>query len=311
MLNTIEQRIDKEFKGSALERLQLRTAVARAYEQRGHHESARVLVHRALEEAQAANLSDDLAFLKARVLGAHWLIFDEPSVMDLDRVIERLRSHGQDGVDALVEGLVWRVGVAYRFERRTGMTWDTLYADGREAFDLAGRHLKPVSGRQLHAAIHLAGHLLNLLDDTDSSRSLEDRSRESVGVLEVALANARADPEVGAGNLDLNLAEAVYGYVQCALGRPHDGMRRMLDSVATVRAHHTDDNYVIGLSTRSSTTVFTHWTRARRPSRICCSGTSWMKEAIPRSLPSPSTPTTSPGSCVPCNEPTNVSDGRK
>ena len=152
MLKTVEQRIDKEFKGSAVERLQLRTAVARAYEQRGHHESARVLIHRALEEAQAANLSDDLAFLKARVLGAHWLIFDEPSVMDLDRVIERLRSHGQDGVDALVEGLVWRVGVAYRFERRTGMTWDTLYADAREAFDLAGRHLKPVSGRQLHAA---------------------------------------------------------------------------------------------------------------------------------------------------------------
>ena len=244
MLKTVEQRIDKEFKGSAVERLQLRTAVARAYEQRGHHESARVLIHRALEEAQAANLSDDLAFLKARVLGAHWLIFDEPSVMDLDRVIERLRSHGQDGVDALVEGLVWRVGVAYRFERRTGMTWDTLYADAREAFDLAGRHLKPVSGRQLHAALHLAAHLL----ETGSSRSPEDRQRESVGVLEAALANARADPEVGAGHLDLNLADAVYGSIQCALGRPHDGMRRMLDSVATVRAHHTDDNYVIALS---------------------------------------------------------------
>ena len=245
MLKTIEQRIDKEFKGSALERLQLRTAVARAYEQRGHHESARVLIHRALEEAQAAHLSEDLAFLKARVLGAHWLIFDEPSVMDLDRVIERLRSHGQDGVDALVEGLVWRIGVAYRFERRTGMTWDTLYADGREAFDLAGRHLKPVSGRQLHAAVHLSGHLL---DESGSSRSLEDRSRESVGVLEEALANARADPEVGAGHLDLNLAEAMYGFVQCALGRPHEGMRRMLDSVATVRAHHAEDNYLIALS---------------------------------------------------------------
>ena len=91
------------------------------------------------------------------MLGAHWLIFDEPSVMDLDRVIERLRGYGQDGVEALVEGLIWRVGVAYRFKLRTGMTWDTLYADGREAFDLAGRHLKPVSGRQLHAAVHVAG----------------------------------------------------------------------------------------------------------------------------------------------------------
>ena len=204
------------------------------------------------------------------MLGAHWLIFDEPSVMDLDRVIERLRGYGPDGVEALVEGLIWRVGVAYRFKLRTGMTWDTLYADGREAFDLAGRHLKPVSGRQLHAAVHAAGHLLNLLDDTSSSRSLEDRSRESVGVLETALANARADPEVGAGHLDLNLADAMYGFLQCELGRPHEGMRRMLDSVATVRAHHTDDNYVIGLSYRSSTTVFTNWMRARRPSRISC-----------------------------------------
>ena len=247
MLKTVEQRIDKEFKGSAVERLQLRTAVARAYEQRGHYESARVLIHRALEEAEAAQLSDNPAFLKARVLGAHWLIFDEPSVMDLDRVIERLRGHGPDGVDALVEGLIWRLGVAYRFERRTGMTWDSLYADGREAFDLAERHLKPVSGRQLHAAIHLAGHLLDVFE-IGSSRSPEDRHRESVGVLEAALANARADPDVGAGHIDLNLADAVYGLVQCVLGSPHDGMRRMLDAVATVRAHHTDDNYVIAMS---------------------------------------------------------------
>ena len=56
------------------------------------------------------------------------------------------------------------------------MTWDTLYADGREAFDLAGRHLKPVSGRQLHAAVHLAGHLL---DETGISRSLETVEKTS------------------------------------------------------------------------------------------------------------------------------------
>ena len=261
MLKTIEQRIDKEFKGSAVERLQLRTAVARAYEQRGHHESARVLIRRALEEAEAANLSDDLAFLKARVLAASWLIFDEPSVMDLDRVIERLRGYGPDGVEALVDALIWRVGVAYRFERRTGMTWDTLYADAREAFDLAGRHLKPISGRQLHAAVHLAGHLL---DETGSSRSLEDRTRESVDALEAALANARADPDVEAGNLDLNLAEAMYGFVQCALGRPHDGMRRMLDAVATVRAHHTDDNYVIASDPRAHLQLSLHLGRGRR-----------------------------------------------
>ena len=53
---------------------------------------------------------------------------------------------------------------------------------------------------------------------------------------------------MGAGHLDLNLADAVYGSIQCALGSPHDGMRRMLDSVATVRGHHTDDSYVIALS---------------------------------------------------------------
>jgi serine/threonine protein kinase len=244
MLKTIEQRIEKEFKGSAVERLQLRTAVARAYEQRGHHESARVLIRRALEEAEAANLSDDLAFLKARVLATSWLILDEPSVLDLDRVIERLRGYGPDGVEALVDGLIWRVGVAYRFERRTGMTWDTLYADGREAFDLAGRHLKPISGRQLHAAVHLAGHLL---DETGNSRNLEDRSRESVGVLEAALANARADPDMEVGSLDLNLADAMYGYILCDLGRPQEAVRRMLDAMAVVRAHHTDDNYLIAM----------------------------------------------------------------
>ena len=265
MLNTIEQRIEKEFKGSAVERLQLRTAVARAYEQRGHHESARALIHQALVEAEAAHLSSDLAFLKARVLGAHWLIFDEPSVKDIDRVLERLRGYGRDGVEALSEGLVWRIGIAVRLGRRTGMTWDSLYADGREAFDLAQRHLKPVSGRQLHAAVHLAGHLI---DETGTSRTLEDRSREAIEVLDAALANARADPEIGPGNLDVILAEGVYGLVQCEIGKPHDGLRRTFrTAVATVRAHHTEDNVDLLISTASSTTVFPVWVRPRRASR--------------------------------------------
>ena len=98
------------------------------------------------------------------MLGSLGLILDEPSINDLDRVIERLRGYGSDGVEALVDALIWRVSVAVRFERRTGMTWDTLYADAREAFDLAGRHLKPTSGRQLQAAVHLAGHVLDELD---------------------------------------------------------------------------------------------------------------------------------------------------
>ena len=244
MLKTIEQRIEKEFKGSAVERLQLRNAVARAYEQRGHHESARVLIRRALEEAEAANLSEDLAFLKARVLASSWLILDEASVKDLDRVIERLRGYGSDGVEALVDALIWRVSVAVRFERRTGMTWDTLYADAREAFDLAGRHLKPTSGRQLQAAVHLAGHVL---DESGSARSVEERTREGIDALEVALANAHADPDMEIGNHDLNLAEAMNGFVQCGLGRPTEGMRQMLDAVAVLRAHHTDDNYMLAL----------------------------------------------------------------
>ena len=244
MLKTIEQRIEKEFKGSAVEHLQLRNAVASAYEQRGHHESARVLIRRALEEAEAANLSEDLEFLKARVLGASWLILDEASVKDLDRVIERLRGYGPEGMEALVDALIWRVSVSVRFERRTGMTWDTLYADARDAFDLAGRHLKPTSGRQLQAAVHLAGHLL---DETGAARSVDERAREAFEVLNSALANARADPAMEVGSLDLNEADAMYGYLLCGLGRPHEGMRRMLDAVAVLRAHHTDDNYMLAL----------------------------------------------------------------
>jgi serine/threonine-protein kinase len=240
LLKSIERRVETEFRGSAGELLQLRSAVAEAYARRGHDETARVLFGRALDEAP--QLSEDPRFLKARALAAGFPIYDEQSVKDLDRVIDRLRSLRPAAPEALVDALIARVGAARLLGRPPGMTWDTLYADAREAFDLALRHLEPVSGRQLHSAMSLA---LYLTEAPDSSRTREDRAREAIEVLETALANARADPKVGPGHFARIIGEAVYGATLCRLGRRHEGMRRLWDAIAMARTNHTDDAFTL------------------------------------------------------------------
>ena len=146
MLKAIEQRIEKEFKGNAVELLQLRMAVGDAYQGRGRREAARLVTRRAVEEAQASLPPDDLRLLKARAAGASYMQADDQMVKDIDSLIERLRSAGPAAAEALVDALLARVQAARHFGRRPGITWDSQYTDSREAFDLAGHHLGAGSG---------------------------------------------------------------------------------------------------------------------------------------------------------------------
>jgi serine/threonine-protein kinase len=238
LLKSIEQRVESEFQGGAGELLELRSAVAEAYARRGHHEKARVLFGRALDASP--QLSDDLRFLKARALAAGFPVYDEASIQDLDRVIDGLRREGSAGTEALVDALVARVGASRLLGRRPGVTWEVLYADAREAFDLAVRHLDAVGGRPLHAGMSLA---LFLMEGSGGSRSADDRSREALDALELALSNARADPKVGPGHFARIIGEAVYGLSLCRLGRRHEGMRQLWSAVDMARSNHTEESF--------------------------------------------------------------------
>ncbi len=70
MLAAIEDRIDKEFKGSPDQLLQLRVTVGDAYRNRGENAAARRVFQRAVDEATPHLPKDHLPLLRARVLAA-------------------------------------------------------------------------------------------------------------------------------------------------------------------------------------------------------------------------------------------------
>ena len=156
LLSSIERRIDAEFKGSADQLLQLRVTVGNAYQARGQHADARRVYRRAIAEAESALPANHLELLKARVARAGFGTSDDEALQSIDTTIELLRQSGPAGIEPLIDALLARVDSAITIGRRPGMTWDSLYADSREAYDLAVRHFGAGSAHQLRAAQGLA-----------------------------------------------------------------------------------------------------------------------------------------------------------
>ncbi len=229
MLSSIERRIDAEFKGSADQLLQLRVTVGDAYRGRGQHAAARRVYRRAIDEAETTLPANHLGLLKARVARAHVIVADDEALQSIDTTIEMLRQAGPAGIEPLVDALLARVETARTIGRRPGMTWDSLYADSREAHDLAARHFGSGSARHLEAAQNLVANLLgdarsaragataqgNLIGDAGSTRPEKDRVQEAFEVFESALTSARGNPAVAKGNPDLLQTEAGYGLLVC------------------------------------------------------------------------------------------------
>ncbi|MGE5714375.1 MAG: protein kinase domain-containing protein [Betaproteobacteria bacterium] len=239
LLASIEQRIDAEFKGSPDQLLQLRVTVGDAFQARGQHAAARHVYRRAIADAEKTLPADHLGLLKARVAGANVQVGDDEAVQSIDPAIEMLRQAGPAGIEPLIDALLARVQAARLIGRRPGMTWDSLYAESREAHDLAVRHFGPGSARHLSAAQNLH---VNLIGDPGARRAQEDRVREAFEVLEAALAAARVNPAIQKGNPDLLEAQAGYGLLVCSFRSYADGLRMLRDTVALAREHHTDDS---------------------------------------------------------------------
>ena len=239
LLSSIERRIDAEFKGSADQLLQLRVTVGNAYRERGQLSDARRVYRRAIGEAESALPANDLGLLKARVARAWFAVADDQALQSIDTTIELLRQSGPAGIEPLIDALLARVASARTIGRQPGMTWDSLYADSREAYDLAVRHFGAGSAHQLKAAQDLTWTLIR---EWGSKRPKKDRAEEAFTVVESALGAARSNPTIAEGNVDLLGAELSYGVLLCEFRSPDDGIRRFWDVAAIARKHHGDDS---------------------------------------------------------------------
>ena len=250
MLSSIEQRIDAEFKGSADQLVQLRVTVGDAYLERGKAAAARRVYRRAIAEAETTLPANHLGLLKARVAGAHHIVADDEALQSIDATIEMLRQAGPAGIEPLIDALLARVASARTFGRRPGMTWDSLYADSREAHDLAGRHFGAGSARQLRTAQTLSQTLTaeDTSGSTGSKRPEKDRTEEAFTVMESVLAAAGSNPAVAEGNVDLLTAELQYGSGLCQFRSFDDGMRRLWDAAGLARKHHSEDSRTLDLA---------------------------------------------------------------
>ena len=177
LLSSIERRIDAEFKGGADQLLQLRVTVGNAYRERGQLAAARRVYRRAIVEAETTLPANDVGLLKARVARAWFAIADDEALQSIDTTIELLRQSGPAGIEPLIDALLARVDSAGVIGRRPGMTWDSLYADSREAYDLAVRHFGAGGAQQLRAAQALAS---TLIDNLREQASRERSSRRSL-----------------------------------------------------------------------------------------------------------------------------------
>ncbi len=162
LLSSIERRIDAEFKGGADQLLQLRVTVGNAYRERGQLAAARRVYRRAIVEAETTLPANDVGLLKARVARAWFAIADDEALQSIDTTIELLRQSGPAGIEPLIDALLARVDSAGVIGRRPGMTWDSLYADSREAYDLAVRHFGAGGAQQLRAAQGLTSTLIDI-----------------------------------------------------------------------------------------------------------------------------------------------------
>jgi tRNA A-37 threonylcarbamoyl transferase component Bud32 len=241
LLSSIERRIDTEFKGSADQLLQLRVTVGNAYRERGHFAAARRVYRRAIVEAETTLPANDVGLLKARVARAWFQIADDEALQSIDTTIELLRQNGPAGIEPLIDALLVRVDLPYVIGRRPGTTWDSLYADAREAHDLAVRHFGAGSAQQLRAAQGLTATLF----ESGSKRPDKDRAEEAFTVIESALDAARSNPAIAEGNVDLLGAELWYGALLCRFRNSDDGIRRCWNVAAIASKHHGDESLTV------------------------------------------------------------------
>ena len=156
MLNTVEQRIDNDFKGSPKELLQLRITMGEAYKNRGEMLAARRVFQKAADEAAPHLPPDDLLLLTAKVRAADdRLVVSTAAGEQLERAIAMLRGKPADDVAAaelLLDALLLRIVLAQNYGVPAYLTHDETTKSVAEVEALALSRFGAGSRQHLRAA---------------------------------------------------------------------------------------------------------------------------------------------------------------
>jgi serine/threonine-protein kinase len=227
MLAAIEDRIDKEFKGSPDQLLQLRVTVGDAYRNRGENASARRVFQRAVDEATRHLPKDHLPLLRARVLAADFnVIVSLETANDLAQAIDILRTKGADGAGTLIDALLIQNMLGRRFHIPEKMSRERMKASLQEMHELATRYFGAGSRERLKIVELMAFLLIFEAGYEDAAKLLRS---------EIDLADGR--PGV-ADSAEYLTAKSSYGGMLCGTDQHGEGVRMVWDVLARVQSSH-------------------------------------------------------------------------
>jgi len=227
LLAAIEERIDRDFKGSAEQLLRLRVTIGDAYRNRGEAAAARRVFQRAIDAAAPVLPPDDLRLLGARVRATDpHLIVSTAAAEQLAGVIDALRRRQPDSAALLVDALLNRHELAQRYGLPAYLPQVQRLALLQEADGIARHGFGDGSREQLRVARALAA---NLSDDAHGDAALE--------LLDATMAQARARADGADSSVDYLLAEAALARQLCTDERRVAEGRAMLEGqLPAVRA---------------------------------------------------------------------------
>jgi len=239
MLNTIEQRIDHDFKGSPDQLLQLRSTIAEAYRNRGELAAAQKLMQRAVDQAAQQLPPDDLLLLTARVRAS------DPAVMvsadaaqQLQEAIAMLRRKAGGSPEAasvLIDALLWEMNLGGFYGLPEYPTPERVQATLQEAVHLAVTHFGAGSREHLKAG-------LSYVQLISMRKTPQDALDTLTPIIDQAVATGSREI---LDSVELARARAQHGAWMCATGRTREGMEVIWDTISRARRDHGDSSYVV------------------------------------------------------------------
>lgn len=228
LLQSIEQRIDSEFTGSARQLLQLRVTVGDAYRNRGEMAAARRVFQRAVADAEPYVPHDDLVLLTARVRAADiHLIIGYGASDELNRAIEVLQRKGREGAELLLDALLARHELSFYFGIPEFAPPERRYDAVNAAMEVALRHFGAGSRQHLRAVIAS-------VPVVGSSSGPE----EAIRLAGDALARARERGDQTVVSAEYALLESRQAALKCSLDRYAEGLPVLQRQIAAARAAH-------------------------------------------------------------------------
>jgi len=243
MLNTIEQRIDSEFKGSPDQLLQLRVTVGDAYKNRGEGAAAIRVYQRAVADAAPSLPANDLNLLTARVRSADpELIVSLAVSQSLDQAVEILRTKGAAGADLLIDALLIQHELASTYGVPVTTPLERRFDTPREVLGIAIANFGAGSRQHLKAVLYMVRALEGETKQEDPEKLITD-----------ALASSRAHADGAVDSTEFRAAETGHAVMDCygSAAERAEGFALLRAAAERERALHGETSvqyeYTVGL----------------------------------------------------------------